>query len=62
MYGMTNSGDLSADELIEWLLGSGFVQFQYQMSIYYKFATDEKKILYYLMLMTVSIGILTKLL
>ena len=28
MYGMTNSGELSADELIEWLLETGFIQSQ----------------------------------
>ena len=38
MYGMTNSGKLFADELTEWLLGAGFIQSQYQMSIYYKYA------------------------
>ena len=28
MYGMTNSGKLFADELIEWLLEAGFIQSQ----------------------------------
>ena len=41
MYGMTNSGKLFADELIELLLESGFIQSQWQMSIYYKYALDE---------------------
>ena len=40
MYGMTNSEKLFADELTEWLLESGFIQSQCQMSIYYKYATD----------------------
>ena len=39
MYGMTNSGKLFADELTEWLLEAGFIQYQYQMSIYYKYAS-----------------------
>ena len=49
MYGMTNSGKLFSDELIEWLLEAGFIQSQYQMSIYYKYAPDGSKIivLYY---------------
>ena len=38
MYGMTNSRKLFADELTEWLLEAGFIQSQYQMSIYYKYA------------------------
>ena len=57
MYGMTNSGELFADELTEWLLEAGFIQSQCQMSIYYKYAPDGSKILFYLMLMIVSIGI-----
>ena len=40
MYVRNNSGKLSADELIEWLLEAGFVQYQCQMSIYYKYAPD----------------------
>ena len=40
MYGMTNSGKLFYDELIEWLLEAGFIQSQCQMSIYYKYAPD----------------------
>ena len=40
MYGMTNSGKLFSDELIEWLLEAGFIQLQCQMSIYYKYAPD----------------------
>ena len=43
MYGMTNSGKLFADELIEWLLEAGFIQSQCQMSIYYKYAPDGSK-------------------
>ena len=40
IYGMTNSINLLSDEFTEWLLESGFVQYQYQMSIYYKYAPD----------------------
>ena len=40
MYGITNSGKLFADELTEWLKKEGFVQIQFQMSIYYKYAPD----------------------
>ena len=41
---MTNSGKLFVDELIEWLLESGFIQSQFQMSIYYKYTPDGSKI------------------
>ena len=61
MYGMTNYGNLFADELTEWLLKAVFIQSQYQMSIYFKYALDGKKC-FYLMLITVYIGILLKLL
>ena len=44
MYGMTNSGQLFAGELTEWLLEAGFIQSQCQMSIYYKYAQDGSKI------------------
>ena len=44
MYGMTNSGKLFADELIEWLLEAGFIRSQFQMSVYYKYAPDGSKI------------------
>ena len=61
VYGMTNSGKLSADKLTEWLLEAGFVQYQCHMSIYYKYA-QYGKMMFYLMLMNVYIGILMKLL
>ena len=38
VYGMNNYRNLFADELTEWLLESGFIQHQCQMSIYYKYA------------------------
>ena len=57
MYGMTNSGKLFADELIEWLLEAVFIQSQFQMSVYYKYAPDGSKLLFYIMLIIVSIGI-----
>ena len=44
MYGITNSGKLFADDLTEWLIKEGFVQSQYKMSIYYKYAPDGSKI------------------
>ena len=44
MYGMTNSGNLFYDELIDWLVNEeGFKQSKYQMSIYYKYAPDGRK-------------------
>ena len=43
MYGMTNYGKLFSDDLIEWLLEAVFIQSQYQMSIYYKYAPDGTK-------------------
>ena len=44
MYVMTNSGKLFAYEFIECLIESGFIQSQYQMSIYYKYAPDRSRI------------------
>ena len=44
IYGMTNSGKLFAGELTEWLLEAGFIQYQCQMYIYYKYAPDGSKI------------------
>ena len=32
---MNNSGGLFFDQLTEWLLEAGFIQYKYQMSIYY---------------------------
>ena len=43
MYGMNNPGKLFADKLTGWLLESGFIKSQYQMSIYYKYAPDGTK-------------------
>ena len=40
MQDMDNSGKLFADELKELLLEVGFIQYQCQMSIYYKYASD----------------------
>ena len=45
MYGMTNSGKLFADEMIEWLTEEGFIQSQCQMPIYYTYAPDGSKII-----------------
>ena len=44
MYGMTNSGKLFSDEIIYLLLEAGFIQYQIQMFIYYKYARDVTKI------------------
>ena len=35
---MANSGNLFADELTEWLLETGFIQYPFQISIYYKYS------------------------
>ena len=43
VYGMTNSGKLFSDELIEWLLEKGFIQYQCHMYIYYKYAPNGTK-------------------
>ena len=40
---MTNYGSLSDDESTEWLIEAGFIQYQCQMSIYYKYAKDITK-------------------
>ena len=62
MYVMTNSGGLFYDYLTEWLLETDFIKYLCQMSIYYKYAPEGTKLLFYFTLMTVSIGILLKLL
>ena len=62
MYGMNNYGKLSADELIEWLPEAGFILSQCNISIYYKYAPYGSIVLYYIMLMSVSIGIHLRLL
>ena len=63
MYGVDNSGRLFARELIDWLSNEeGFKKSQFQISIYYKYAPDETKIVFYLMLIILSIGIHLKVL
>ena len=42
IYGMTNSGNLFPDELKDWLIEAGSIQYQCQMSIYYKYAPGGK--------------------
>ena len=44
MYGMTNFGKFFSDDFTEWLIESGFIQSQYQMSLYPKYAPDGTKI------------------
>ena len=41
---MTKSGKLFSDELTEWLIEAGFVQYKFQMSTYYKYAPDGTNI------------------
>ena len=41
---MTNSGNLFTDEFTEWLIESGFIQSQFQMSMYYKYSPDGTRI------------------
>ena len=41
MYGMTNYGNLFSGEITKWVLEAYFIQYQYHMSIYYKYAPDE---------------------
>ena len=62
MYGMTNCENFFDEELIEWLLEAGFIQSQCKMFIYYKYELYGSKLLSYLMLMIVSIGIQKKIL
>ena len=45
MYGMTNYGNLFSNNFTEWLIRSGFVKSQCQISIYYKYASDGTKII-----------------
>ena len=42
MYGITNSGNLFADELSEWLLEAGLIQSKCHMYIFYRYAPDGK--------------------
>ena len=51
MYDMNKYGKLFADELTEWLLEAGFIQYQCQMSIYYKYEPDGTKNVFNLILM-----------
>ena len=44
MYGITNYGKLFDDELTEWLIEAGFIKYQLQMSIHYKYAPYGTKI------------------
>ena len=41
---MTNFGNLFHDDLIQWLSEAGFIQYQCQMYIYYKYAPDGTNI------------------
>ena len=53
MYGITNYEKLFSGEFTKWLLEAGLVEFQCQMSIHYKYAPDEKKLLSYPIFMIV---------
>ena len=57
MYDMTNYGKLFADDLTEWLIETGFIQSQCQMSIYYNYAPDGSKQIVYPILMILPTGI-----
>ena len=57
MYGMTNSGKLFADELTEWLLEAGLFNVNVRCLSIISMHHMDQKLLSYLMLMTVSIGI-----
>ena len=51
MYGMTNSGKLFADDLTEWFINEArFIQYQFYISMYYKYTTYVTNMLCYLML------------
>ena len=41
---MTNSGKLFSDRLNEWLLEAGCIKYQFQVSIFYKYAPDGIKV------------------
>ena len=42
---MTNSGKIFADEITNWMMyESGFNQYKYQMSIYYKYTPYDSKL------------------
>ena len=63
MYVIKNSGKLFADDLTEWLINEGFIQSQCQMSIYIiSMHLIDLRLLFYLMLMIVSIGTQMKIL
>ena len=44
VYGMTNSWRLFTDELTKWQFEAGFVQYQFLISFYYKYAQDGKQL------------------
>ena len=44
MYGISNFRKLFSDELTECLIEEGFLQSQFQVSIYYNYAPDGSKI------------------
>ena len=45
MHGLTNSENIFADELTNWLINEpGFKYFQCQMSICYKYGSDESRL------------------
>ena len=40
---MTNFRKLFEDDLTDWLIGAGFIPYQFHVSIYYKYAPDGTK-------------------
>ena len=62
MYGMTNSGKLSADELIEWLINEAGFKNINTICLYITNTHHMELFLFYIMVIIVSIGIHMKLL
>ena len=60
MYGMTNSGTLFSDVLTEWLLEAALSYLNFRFISIISMQQMDQNLLSYLMLMTVSIGILLK--
>ena len=62
VYLITNYGKVFDYELSEWLIEARFVQYKFQISIYYNYALDGTKIVVLSYLMIVYIVILIKIL
>ena len=62
MYGMTNSGKLLADEMTEWIIEEGLCNHNVRCPSIISMHLMDPRLLFYLMLMIVSIGIQMKIL